>query len=337
MAVLSFVYRGASGVDSHHALPDFHESGHYIVGMDAGARRWRMFRKDLVSTYLDGSHRHLRQPTAPPPPTLTAGLGKGLRPMIRFAGFPKDGARPDGELACAASGLLEVSNRVGAGVVFLCPGPNLSASMLDQHLSRGLYVVPESRVADLIDSRALNDFALSDALPVLVTQRSTKIGEVRTHFAEWAYTIGTHHWELMGVRYRQYIRRVPAKVTADVALPAGAPQPPVAAKPVMVDETYMSWAVDRPPQFDFLEGTVFYKGDSFLQVAYSPGDGFIEVHEGRVGSSAPRAGWLVQELALSLWLETGERPSMAIPVDASTSSCDGVLRMYLAQPEATDA
>lgn len=144
--------------------------------------------------------------------------------------------------------------------------------------------------------------------------RATRITDPGAHFHGWAYDIRRHHWEVLGLSMRQFMAN---------------------RKP------YNAWAIDEPPQFAFLEGTIFYRGVQFLQVAFNPGDGFVEVHEGVVGSAAllnipaERDGWLLREDDLALWLYNGQRPSRAVALTRATSSCDGLMRMLL-PPEDVD-
>lgn len=178
-------------------------------------------------------------------------------------------------------------------------------------------------MSDLYD-----DSPIEPEAPVikLARKRSVKIASPEEHFSGWAFDIGRHHWEVLGVTYRQFMKD---------------------RKP------YMSWAVDTPPRHDFLEGTVFYRGAEYLQVVFSGKDGFVEVHAGTLGQSAhvpllivdkapdlasafpqPRAGWLLRGADLAEWLESGERPLSATAVDLGSSSCLGVMRYSLPKPSA---
>ncbi|MFV0679244.1 hypothetical protein [Ottowia sp.] len=151
--------------------------------------------------------------------------------------------------------------------------------------------------------------------------RSQKIANPATFFAHWAFAIERQHWELLGLSYRQFVLDL---------------------KP------YYSWATFTPARLNFDEGTVFRRGDTFLQVVFSSGDGMVEVHEGRVGQDAEtpvhivdgkadlstafgvrRNGWLMREAGLARWLETGVRPADAVPLHMGNSSCSGLLRMAL--------
>lgn len=132
--------------------------------------------------------------------------------------------------------------------------------------------------------------------------RATKIARPSDYFAPWAYRVQRHHWELLGVTFRTFMLN---------------------RKP------HSAWAIDTPPSYDFLEGTVFYRGQQFLQVAFNAGDGFIEVHTGTAGKDEPREGWLLSEGDLAHWLASGARPQSAHPLNQATSNCDGLLRTLL--------
>ena len=151
--------------------------------------------------------------------------------------------------------------------------------------------------------------------------RARKIDAPAPLFDGWVFEVSEHHWGLFGVSFRQFMKD---------------------------KQPYMSWAVDEPARYDFLEGSIFYAGPFFLQVAFCGGDGFVEVHEGRVGQDADtaviwrdgaaalaaafgvkRAGWLVREVEFAEWLRTGVRPDAAVSVDRAHSSCTGLLALAL--------
>lgn len=173
---------------------------------------------------------------------------------------------------------------------------------------------------------AMSDHDGGAAAPAMVWRRkSIKIDSPVDHFAGWAFSIERQHWPLFGLSYREFKKD---------------------------KRPYMSWALWSPPAVDFDEGTVFRRGDQFLQVAYSGGDGFVEVHLGRVGSDAGhalrmvdgvpdlsaafagirRTGWLVREADLVDWLRTGVRPAAAAPIDRAHTSCTGLLALALPIP-----
>lgn len=162
---------------------------------------------------------------------------------------------------------------------------------------------------------------MSDATPTGRRAQAVKLPDPAARFEGWHFSIERHHWEVLGLRHSQFFKD---------------------RKP------YLSWAVDVPPRLDFLEGTVFYAGDQFLQVAWVGGDGFVEVHtgtrgadttplrideDGRVdlstGFCVPRTGYLVREADLVTWLQKGTPPAGCTPLTRAQSSCTGLARMAL--------
>lgn len=144
--------------------------------------------------------------------------------------------------------------------------------------------------------------------------RSRKIEKPATLFEGWHFAVERYHWELFGLFYREFKKD---------------------KKP------YMSWAHSVPARLDFTEGTIFYAGAQFLQIAVASGDGFLEVHAGKVGASAAsaaaedsdlgveRSGWMLREAEFVDWLRTGGCPASAVPLTRATSTCNGLLRLAL--------
>lgn len=143
-----------------------------------------------------------------------------------------------------------------------------------------------------------------------VRAKSLKIENPAHRFIDWEFQIDQHHYESLGLTYRQFIKD---------------------KKP------YFKWAAMEPPEYSFQVGYVFYgakDNKKFLQVA-SDWDAFrIEVHAGLVGSEKSRNAYAVTSGELADWLRTGEIPSSAVAVDMPASK-SGILAWELSRSAPT--
>lgn len=117
--------------------------------------------------------------------------------------------------------------------------------------------------------------------------RSIQIADPASLFVNWKYRIDKHHYESLGLTYRQFIKN---------------------KKP------YYAWVQMSPIEYVFKRGYIFYQdGDSsiFLQVA-ADWDAFrIEVHSGTVKNQKIRHAYAVAINDFADWLKTG-----IVPADA---------------------
>jgi hypothetical protein len=139
--------------------------------------------------------------------------------------------------------------------------------------------------------------------------RSNKIADPVSHFAEWVFAIGPHHYPALGVTWRKFMFK---------------------------KEPFYSFAADNPLRPDFQVGDVFYSADlggtRFLQVAVAGGDGMVEVHCGLVGLNLPRDGYLLWDVHLAEWLQSGVIPDQKQEVFLGTSQA-GLLAWQLVKPD----
>lgn len=135
--------------------------------------------------------------------------------------------------------------------------------------------------------------------------RSVKIEDPQAYFANWVFSIEPHHYETLGLGFREFIKD---------------------KKPSW------SWAVMEPPQYCFEIGYVFYDAQNsahFLQVAADWDALHLEVHEGLKGVERGRFAFAVTELGLSVWLRTGVRPTGLVQLDIPSSKA-GLLAWEIA-------
>lgn len=111
-----------------------------------------------------------------------------------------------------------------------------------------------------------------------------KIQDPKAFFAEWNFGIKPHHYEPLGLGFKEFIKD---------------------KKPSW------SWAMMEPVEYWFEVGYVFCHTQNaahFLQVAARWDALHFEVHEGFVGVERGRSAFAVTERDLSIWLRTGVRP-----------------------------
>lgn len=141
---------------------------------------------------------------------------------------------------------------------------------------------------------------------------SKKVPDPVAHFAHWRFDIPAHHFETLGITYRQFVKN---------------------KKP------YRAWASMDPPESDFCVGDIFYDRTDpchFIQVA-AEFDAFrLEVHEGRISPSPSIDGYIVTIDDLRHWLESGERKPNLTKVDTGTSKA-GLMAWRLKRPESQPA
>lgn len=128
-----------------------------------------------------------------------------------------------------------------------------------------------------------------------IRSRSIRIEDPATLFINWKYRIDKHHYESLGLVYRQFMRD---------------------RKP------YFSWAHMNPIEYIFETGYIFYEDNDsskFLQVV-ADWDAFrIEVHVGYMTMKKSRQAYAVTTQEFAEWLQTGAIPSEAKPLDFASS------------------
>lgn len=135
--------------------------------------------------------------------------------------------------------------------------------------------------------------------------RSIKVEDPKAYFADWAFAIEPHHYETLGLGYREFIKD---------------------KKPLW------SWAVMDPIEYWFEVGYVFFEIQNpahFLQVVADWDALHVEVHQGVTGIEQARAGFAVTSHGLAAWLRTGIRPSDLKELDIASSKA-GLLAWHLA-------
>lgn len=137
--------------------------------------------------------------------------------------------------------------------------------------------------------------------------KSIKIDDPAAYFTGWHYTIEKHHFETLGVTLRNFVKN---KVS------------------------YSSYAIDSPPNYQFLQGYIFYNvSDSsrFLQIAAEVDLSRVEVHSGRLHDPENTIlGYAVSVRDCATWLRTGELPARHKTVDVATSK-GGLLAWQLVE------
>ena len=135
--------------------------------------------------------------------------------------------------------------------------------------------------------------------------RSVKIEDPKAYFADWAFAIEPHHYETLGLGYREFVKD---------------------KKP------FWSWAVMDPIEYWLEVGYVFFEIQNpahFLQVVADWDALHIEVHEGVIGVEKARSGFAVTSHGLATWLRTGIRPPNSKELDIASSKA-GLLTWHLA-------
>ena len=132
-------------------------------------------------------------------------------------------------------------------------------------------------------------------MATVIRGRSVKIEDPKAYFADWAFAIEPHHYETLGLGYREFVKD---------------------KKPVW------SWAVMEPIEYWFEVGYAFFDIGNpahFLQVAADWDALHIEVHEGFTGIENARAAFAITADSLSTWLRTGVRPPDLTQLDIPSS------------------
>lgn len=139
-----------------------------------------------------------------------------------------------------------------------------------------------------------------------------KISDPKAHFSSWDYSIEAHHYESLGVNYRQFMKD---------------------KKP------FWSWAVTDTEEPQIEVGSTFYlrcQPREFLQVV-SDWDAFhIEVHLGYVGIDKCRRAFAMTPKQLIELLKTGRLSSNVKSLDLASSKA-GLLAWQISEvPELLD-
>ena len=125
--------------------------------------------------------------------------------------------------------------------------------------------------------------------------QSVRIEDPVSVFIEWKYRIDKHHYESLGLVYRQFMKD---------------------------KRPYYSWVQMDPIEYVFKREYIFYEdGDfsNFLQVA-ADWDAFrIEVHVGSMKIQKKRQAYVVTINDFADWLKTGIIPIGAKSLDTGTS------------------
>lgn len=134
---------------------------------------------------------------------------------------------------------------------------------------------------------------------------SKKVADPKAHFSDWYYRIEEHHFETLGVTLREFVKdKVP----------------------------YTSFAIQSPPDFQFLRGYIFYSSldpSCFLQIAAETDLFGVEVHIGKTDDPAiTTLGYVVSIADCAAWLRTGEIPVANKVIDLASSKA-GLLAWQL--------
>lgn len=114
-------------------------------------------------------------------------------------------------------------------------------------------------------------------------------------FIDWIYRIDKHHYESLGLVYRQFMKD---------------------------KRPYFAWAQMNPIEYIFETGYIFHENNDsskFLQVV-ADWDAFrIEVHVGYTAIKNSRKAYTVTAQEFAEWLKTGALPAEAKPLDFASS------------------
>jgi len=128
-----------------------------------------------------------------------------------------------------------------------------------------------------------------------IRSRSIRIEDPASMFVDWKYRIDKHHYESLGLVYRQFVKD---------------------------KRPYFAWAQMNPIEYIFETGYLFYENNDsskFLQVA-ADWDAFrIEVHAGILTMQKSRQAYAVTAQEFAEWLKTGAIPPEAKLLDFSSS------------------
>ena len=135
--------------------------------------------------------------------------------------------------------------------------------------------------------------------------KSIKVADPVAYFSSWAYRIDQHHYETLGLGYRQFMKD---------------------KKPTW------SWAIMEPVEYRFETGYIFYDGkdpEKYLQIAADWDAFHIEVHEGLANQQKSRRAYAVTTHDLSEWLKSGVKPDSCKQLDMPQSKA-GILAWEIA-------
>lgn len=141
----------------------------------------------------------------------------------------------------------------------------------------------------------------------MTRSKSRQIADPASYFSDWCYKIEKHHYETLGVALRNFVKK---KIS------------------------YSSYAIQSPPNYEFVQGYIFYKASNpshFFQIG-AEFDAFrVEVHCGKVADpESPVRGYIVSITDCATWLRTGEIPIANKMVDLASSKA-GLLAWRLVE------
>lgn len=164
---MKFIYQKYQGELTEYELMNWSEDGNYIQGVCVRSNAFKTFRKDRVSSYLEGSDALLKVPYVlgePRIPVRRERVSEVSRseqpppgvPQILFTGFPA-AQRADMEATAADAGLYVRKNGVTRDLTFLCIGPNAGPAKIKRAREQGTYIVPATHFNALIETGELPD------------------------------------------------------------------------------------------------------------------------------------------------------------------------------------
>lgn len=162
---MKFTYQKYQGEITEYELQNWREDGHYIQGVCLRSHVFKTFRKDRISSYLDGSEKLLNDPFPPGKPCMPvrhervgarAKTEKPDAPQILFTGFPA-AQRADLERIADEAGFWVRKNGVTRDLTFLCTGPNAGPAKIELARAQGTYIVPASHFATFLETGELPD------------------------------------------------------------------------------------------------------------------------------------------------------------------------------------
>ncbi len=149
---MEFVYKNSRGeVKTHRLANGWQEQGKYIIGYsetDAGVRTFLIYR---ILEYIGNSASFLAAPIQHPPPPKRP----DERSEILFTGFPSAQRRALESFSAAAG--MKVVQSVTNGLDYLCVGPNAGPTKVTAARSRGLFILTECNLKELVDTGVLPD------------------------------------------------------------------------------------------------------------------------------------------------------------------------------------
>ncbi|WP_082727869.1 BRCT domain-containing protein [Burkholderia mayonis] len=164
---MKFTYQKYRGEFTEYELVNWSEDGNYIQGVCVRSNAFKTFRKDRVSSYLDGSDTFLKAPYVTGDPRIPVRREQALKinrseppppgvPQILFTGFPA-AQREEMEAVATEAGLYVRKNGVTRDLTFLCIGPNAGPAKVKQARGQGTYIVPATHFNVLVETGELPD------------------------------------------------------------------------------------------------------------------------------------------------------------------------------------